>query len=103
MKFSHEASVPKQPSIPNNFALSNRERSKFMCLEKHGSSRPRPAAFDVDTIDTIGIDNRCSKCISNVRRDFIGNLIKETKNIHGYHVEPKPRSSTGAFYSEDSG
>jgi hypothetical protein len=44
-----------------------------------------PAAFDVDTIDTIGIDNQCSKCISNVRSDFVGKLIKEVKTIHGYH------------------
>jgi hypothetical protein len=52
-----------------------------MCLETHGNSGPRPAAFDADTIDTIGIDNHCSKCISNVRSDFIGKLIKEIKTI----------------------
>jgi hypothetical protein len=85
MKFSHEASVPKQPSIPDNFALSNGKQSKFMCLKTCGSSGPRPAAFNADTINTIGIDNRCSKCISNVRSDFIGKLIKEIKTIHGYH------------------
>jgi hypothetical protein len=85
MKFSHEAPVPRQPSIPDNFALCKGERPEFMCLETRGSSGARPAAFDADTIDTIGIDNRCSKCISNVRSDFVGKLIKEVKTIHGYH------------------
>jgi hypothetical protein len=56
-----------------------------MCLETCGSSRPRPAAFNADTIDTIGIDNWCSKCISHMQSDFIGKLIKEIKTICGYH------------------
>jgi hypothetical protein len=90
LKFSHKTSVTKQPSIPNNFALSKSKQSDFMCLKTCGNSSPRPAAFDADTIDTIGIDNHCSKCISNVRSDFIGELIKEIKTICRYHgVETK--------------
>jgi hypothetical protein len=61
-----------------------------MCLETCENSSPRPAAFDVDTIDTIRIENHCSKCISNVRSDFTGKLIKEIKTFCRYHgVETK--------------
>lgn len=36
--------------------------------------------FDVDS-DPVGIDNRCSACMSHVRSDFKGNIVKTTRTI----------------------
>ena len=44
----------------------------------------RPVAFDTDS-ETIGVDNRCSGCISHaVREDFVGPLKKTNKIVEGF-------------------
>ena len=39
--------------------------------------------FDLDS-SIIGIDNRCTACISHRRNDFIGYLTSTNKTITGY-------------------
>ena len=39
--------------------------------------------FDTDSLD-FGVDNQCSACISNVRKHFVGDLLKTNKVIKGY-------------------
>jgi hypothetical protein len=41
------------------------------------------ADFDTDSL-TIGVDNRCSACLSNCTDHFVGELIKSNKVIKGY-------------------
>jgi hypothetical protein len=43
----------------------------------------RPTRFDTDSA-IVGIDNRCSGCISHVREDFIGLLRPTTRVIKGF-------------------
>lgn len=43
----------------------------------------RRAQFDTDS-DTIGIDNRCSGCISHVRDDFVGALQPSGRVVKGF-------------------
>jgi hypothetical protein len=40
-------------------------------------------SFDTDSFH-IGIDNRCSACISNDRNDFIGPLKKVSRKVKGF-------------------
>ena len=54
--------------------------------------------MDTDSVP-IGIDNRCSLCISHVPEDFMGNLIPSNRKIKGfrgiYHQEFKWAPSSG--------
>jgi hypothetical protein len=43
----------------------------------------RMSQFDTDS-DTIGVDNRCSGCISHVRDDFVGNLRPSGRVVKGF-------------------
>ena len=43
----------------------------------------RSVAFDTDS-ETIGVDNRCSGCISHVKEDFVGPLKKTNKIVKGF-------------------
>lgn len=46
--------------------------------------RAQPASeFDTDSFE-IGIDNRCSKCISHRKRDFVGELVPTRTRVSGY-------------------
>ena len=46
-------------------------------------SSPVAAYFDTDS-SPVGIDNRCSVCMSNVKEDFVGPLIKTQRAVRGY-------------------
>ena len=46
-------------------------------------SRNKHSRFDTDSYQ-IGIDNRCSACISHVRSDFVGELKKVNRTIKGF-------------------
>ena len=43
----------------------------------------RPTKFDTDS-ETIGVDNRCSGCISHMKSDFIGELKQTNKVVKGF-------------------
>jgi hypothetical protein len=43
----------------------------------------RKTQFDTDS-ETIGIDNRCSGCISHVRDDFVGELRRTDRVVKGF-------------------
>jgi len=43
----------------------------------------RKAQFDTDS-ETIGIDNRCSGCISHVKDDFVGKLRPTDRVVKGF-------------------
>ena len=43
----------------------------------------RRTQFDTDS-ETIGIDNRCSGCISHVREDFVGELRPSDRVVKGF-------------------
>ena len=45
------------------------------------SSKRTSITFDTDS-GKIGIDNRCSVCMSNIKGDFVGELIKTFKYIN---------------------
>ena len=39
--------------------------------------------FDTDS-DPIGVDNRCSACISHIPQEFVGDLINSNRTIKGF-------------------
>ena len=43
----------------------------------------RKTQFDTDS-ETIGIDNRCSGCISHVKDDFVGDLQRSDRVVKGF-------------------
>ena len=43
----------------------------------------RKTQFDMD-FETIGIDNRCSGCISHVRNNFVGELRRTDRAVKGF-------------------
>ena len=43
----------------------------------------RTSQFDTDS-DMIGVDNRCSGCISHVREDFVGELLPSNRIVKGF-------------------
>ena len=45
--------------------------------------RSNTTTFDTDSA-AIGIDNRCSACISHIAEDFIGNLADSNRTIKGF-------------------
>ena len=51
--------------------------------QRNTHSGQRRAMFDTDS-ESIGIDNRCSACISNKVEDFIGQLIASNRTIKGF-------------------
>ena len=50
------------------------------------TSTPRnDNVFQMDTYSaTIGIDNRCTLCISHIAEDFVGELRESRRNIRGF-------------------
>ena len=52
--------------------------------------------MDKDSVP-IGIDNRCSLCISHVPEDFVGNLIPSNRKIKGFGVILSPRIQVGTL------
>ena len=50
---------------------------------KHAAAKQNTAYFDTDSMP-IGIDNRCSACISHDIRDFVGTLQECNRTIKGF-------------------
>jgi hypothetical protein len=57
-----------------------------IAMESTGKDVPRSklVQFDTDSM-TVGIDNRCTACISNRREHFVGELTPGRKVIKGFH------------------
>ena len=56
---------------------------KSVVAMKSTTHTERVAQFDTDS-GPLGIDNRCSACISHIKADFIGELIPCTRTIKGF-------------------
>ena len=74
------------------------------------SSRPTQFTTECDPFDTdsegIGVDNRCSSCISHVRSDFYGGLVETTRGVHGFGGRRQFRIWTGTIkwqWDDDQG
>jgi hypothetical protein len=56
-----------------------------MCLITSHSHRPSASTqFDTDSAP-VGIDNRCSVCMSHLKSDFVGDLTETTLAVTGFH------------------
>jgi hypothetical protein len=56
----------------------------MIAMESSRDKQTNSAQFDTDAM-TIGVDNRCTACISNNREHFVGKLIPGRKVIKGFH------------------
>ena len=68
-------------------------------------NREHDALFDMDSAE-IGIDNRCSGCISHVATDFVGQLHKSDKSIRGFGGTKTLKVMTGTLkwkWTDDNG
>ena len=55
-----------------------------LAMQAHATvATERHTTFDTDS-ETVGIDNRCSGCISHVRGDFIGDLRPSNRVVKGF-------------------
>ena len=72
------------------------------------TSTPRnDNVFQMDTDSaTIGIDNRCSLCISHIAEDFVGELRDSNRKIRGFAGVIQPKIKTGTLlwrWEDDQG
>ena len=89
--------VPSERNILANVSLA--------CPAKQMTSQERIVKFDTDA-KPIGVDNRCSACISPYIEDFIGPLEETNKTIKGFDGArtENPKSGTLRWrWSDDSG
>ena len=74
--------IPGLPDLP-------KIRANILCMPAKNVSKkgqrpaPRQMTFDTDSAP-VGIDNRCSACMSHIRSDFVGELMKTSRAIKGY-------------------
>ncbi len=55
-----------------------------LAMQAHATvAMERQTTFDTDA-ETIGIDNRCSGCISHIREDFVGELRPSNRVVKGF-------------------
>ena len=54
-----------------------------VAMQANVKQSERMTPFDTDT-QWIGVDNRCSGCISHVKSDFVGRLLPTTRTIKGF-------------------
>ena len=80
-------------AIYNQVGTSIRHRSRWkkvrrpLCVYtttlRQGNSQQRSVRFDSDS-KLVGIDNRCSACISPDINDFVGRIVKTDNTITGF-------------------
>ena len=72
--------------------IRNKYRSKsyvkiftwsVMAMETRARNRTNNVRFDTDSAP-VGIDNRCTACISHIAEDFIGQLHDSQRSIKGF-------------------
>ena len=54
-----------------------------LAMATHTRATERKVYFDTDS-EWVGVDNRCSGCISHVRSDFVGELRESNRVIKGF-------------------
>ena len=52
-------------------------------MEAKANMKTNSVRFDTDSAP-VGIDNRCTGCISHVAEDFVGQLRDSDKSIKGF-------------------
>ena len=94
---------------PSLFPLTPRQHVfvniALACPAKHIAIKERIIKFDTNT-KPIGVDNRCSDCISPYIEDFIGPLEDMNKSIKGFAGARTNNPKTGTLWwqrSDDSG
>ena len=90
-------SVPSERVLLGNVALT--------CPAKQINTQERIVRFDTDA-KPIGVDNRCSACISPYIEDFIGSLEDTNKTIKGFAGTRTDNPMMGVLcwqWSDDSG
>ena len=91
------SSVPSERNILANVALA--------CPAKQTTAQERIVKFDTNA-KPIGVDNRCSACISPYIKDFIGPLEDTNKTIKGFAGAQTNNPKIGTLrwqWSDDSG
>ena len=91
------------PSVPSDRDIS--AKVALACSVKQIASQERIVKFDTDA-KPIGVDNRCSACISPYIEDFIGPLEDTNKTIKGFAGARTNNPKTGTLrwqWSDDSG
>ena len=72
---------------PNRHRSRWRKGSRSLCANtttfSKGNSQQRSVKFDSDS-KLVGIDNRCSACISPDINDFVGRIVKSNNTITGF-------------------
>jgi hypothetical protein len=59
--------------------------STLTCLTAtRKSALPLSLSFDTDS-GSVGIDDRCSVCMSHVKSDFVGELVESAVDVTGFH------------------
>jgi hypothetical protein len=58
-----------------------------IAMESTGKDKPRsqPVQFDTDSM-TVGVNNRCTACISDRREHFVGELTPNHQSRVRYHT-----------------
>ena len=90
-------SDPSERDLLGNVALA--------CPAKQMTTQERIVRFDTD-VKPIGVDNRCSACISPYIEDFIGPLEDTNKTIKGFAGARTDNPKMGTLrwqWADDSG
>ena len=78
-----------------------------MAMPTKTSTPSNDNLFKMDTESAkIGIDNRCSLCISHIAEDFIGELRESKRKIRGFGGVIQPKIKTGTLlwrWEDDQG
>ena len=76
-----------------------------MALEVKANKRTNVVRFDTDSAP-VGIDNRCTGCISHIAEDFVGQLRDSDKSIKGFGGSRAPNIKIGTLlwrWMDDNG
>ena len=78
-----------------------------MAMRTKNSTPINDDVFQMDTDSaTIGIDNRCTLCISHNAEDFVGELRESRRKIRGFGGVIQPKIKTGTLlwlWDDDQG
>ena len=76
-----------------------------VALEVKANKRTNVIRFDTDSAP-VGIDNRCTGCISHIAEDFVGQLRDSNKSIKGFGGSRTPNVKIGTLlwrWMDDNG
>jgi hypothetical protein len=69
-----------------------------VAMQANVKQSERITTFDTDT-QWIGVDNRCSGCISHIKSDFVGRLNQTTRTLKGFAGSRTVNVSIGTLRS----